>query len=431
MSEANNKFGKLLFYLLICSLSFTNLLNNSLVGTKIQVTELVFLAVMFYLLFNWKKLQISFLWNKSLLLSAGLLALAVAISSITANAWLEIVGFTYLIALAIATTLLLSILKITRQTIVNAFILLGVITAILGILGWCWYQFTDIYTPLVRSAETYYPYFGFIGRAQGFHLTPMMYIAVLTIPIFFGVYALTQQRFTNTHTLICAVLLIGAVLSLSKSILLIFLGLVYYFYRLYFPSKKLLVFGIIIPLFLILQVGTNFFVLNKDTLDHKPELFEYFNPQSTLFTIHDKAVFPTIYGHLKSTAFAMGIDHPLIGVGQNQFYHALYTYQESGIYPANFDLADPHCTYIGAFAELGLLGVMALLYFIFSVYRTKDLGVDDFQLIFKILFAIILIEGINADVLHFRHYWVLLGVWCWMLKTSSHTPNAMTRQINA
>ena len=75
---------------------------------------------------------------------------------------------------------------------------------------------------------------------------------------------------------------------------------------------------------------------------------------------------------------------------------------------------DPHSTYLGALAETGITGLLALVGFLLVVYAKltsiTSMKTDSRYLVFIILFTCFLIEAISTDIMNFRHFWVMLAV---------------------
>ena len=102
------------------------------------------------------------------------------------------------------------------------------------------------------------------------------------------------------------------------------------------------------------------------------------------------------------------------GLGAGKFNDFAHELKKNDAYPTHVPYPDPHSTYLGTVGENGLLGLIVLLGIIYFVikYSQKILNNQSANQsmlsCLPIIFIVIGIEAISTDVMHFRHYWILL-----------------------
>lgn len=130
------------------------------------------------------------------------------------------------------------------------------------------------------------------------------------------------------------------------------------------------------------------------------------------------AVLPTTYTYNKMASVDAIRSRWPMGVGpagQPAFAAAL---QAEGRYPAWIRLAplrEPHSTYLGSAAELGVFGVCALIGLMAGVAVAVMRGLLDPSTRLRwvplvVIGVILLLEATAADLLNTRHYWIWLAV---------------------
>lgn len=98
-----------------------------------------------------------------------------------------------------------------------------------------------------------------------------------------------------------------------------------------------------------------------------------------------------------------------------------------GRHPKTMWDADPHCTYTGTAAELGLVGILGLLAFasaliadVVALRRRSVAGHAVSALLAGALIAVG-VEAVTTDVMNFRHYWVAAAALASLAATASVT----------
>jgi hypothetical protein len=125
---------------------------------------------------------------------------------------------------------------------------------------------------------------------------------------------------------------------------------------------------------------------------------------------------PMSYGLLKRVALDAFARSPLLGVGLGQFHEATERAYRAGRLHKTYRAADPHCALLGRLAETGLLGGLSLaaLWLGFlartapSACRADPSGWAARTLLAGCIG--LLVNSLNADVMHFRFLWVALGL---------------------
>jgi hypothetical protein len=118
----------------------------------------------------------------------------------------------------------------------------------------------------------------------------------------------------------------------------------------------------------------------------------------------------TTYWHAKQVAWNAFVIAPLFGIGSGQFRTAANSsiatrFDEDAA--ASF-YQSPHSQYLGTLAERGILGAVALIALLWTLFRAAPgpLAADTLR---AALLGLALI-GLNADLFHARYVWLLAGL---------------------
>lgn len=344
------------------------------------------------------------------------------------KSWLEFSGLIYLILLfyIFQESLKRNYIEIGKL-LFKWFPISGAIAALIGIIGWILTQ-NGIHTQLANSTTTYYPYFGYIGRAKGFTTNPNMLMSILAICILLkSSEMLFKGKIAWKDWLILGILGLGAFLTFSKTLVVLAMGLIFVWMLAsnlggnlnFLPKLKRTPFawtGIIL-LFLFFNFGSHIAVFDKEKIDWDALIQKAYTEDEPFAEIQGKYLIATNYWINKRSSLIAGSRNIPFGVGpggQNEFVGQL---KEEGKYPKFFTNYDPHSTYFGAFGELGIVGFLALMALCFAVFKKLKqlLGVENQEgkaiaIGLAACFCYIAVEAITTDVMNFRHYWVLLAV---------------------
>lgn len=412
------KAFNILTILLIISTCFQNLLNLPYIGRKIQLTEFIFLLFVF--VFPYKSLK-KIKLTKSEKYTAGILIIYIlsniisAILSKNIYSMIEVAGRLYLICLFIILITFFNQFSVDemKKKIPGLFFFMGWFLSVFSLLGYALLIF-NIETPLL-SHYIEYPYLGTIYRLQGPTFTPTMLITILTCCLLLSLPGFQNLPYNKMlRNILFGIIILSTILTFSKTILIIFWGLGLWLIN---QSKKLNKFILWAPsLFLIILtiISTHFIFLKSGSGQYEKYKDRQFFTDRLLFTMGKTEVYETSYLSLKRIALEAGQSHFIFGVGPGLFNDEVEKRKVSGEASANMLSYDPHSTYLGAFAETGIFGFLALMAFLLFTYlpftSIQKMKTDPFYFALYLLLTAFLIEAISTDIMNFRHYWILMAI---------------------
>jgi len=405
-----------LIYLYILTIPF-QALGFRFMGLAIALPELVFLALaslaIMQIIRSRQKLWIDkldlfiFGWLASNILAgwhAGFDSIVVT----------EIIKTAYLIVLYIVLKWTITPLMIER--IVKVLVLSSVLAALAGIIGFG-LGYIGIVTPL--AIQRAFPYgIEVVIQAKGFTPTPNMLASIIMIGVLFHVQKLSMNLINSKRKdhLILLILLLGFMLTFSKTIVCLLIGIILVLYFNYKSTLaktwRLTSKTAAVTLFIVYILGTHFIIIEKDQ-DSEPLKGDYI-AGSALIETDNYSMYPSQYWALKEISLeAISQSFPWgLGLGKfNDFAHELKKYDA---YPTHVPYPDPHSMYFGTLAENGLLGLIVLggiIYFVVKYSRRilNNQSANQYMLAcLPSIFIVIGIEAIATDVMNFRHYWILL-----------------------
>ena len=122
-------------------------------------------------------------------------------------------------------------------------------------------------------------------------------------------------------------------------------------------------------------------------------------------------ILPSIYLTQKYVSLMAGCIYFPLGVGGNcHMEFAKYLYK-TGQIKANVTLT-PHSTYFGAFGELGILGLLCIVY-LYKELLSYSKQIMNFDLGYRWIYGAVLfiiISGLTIDNMNLRHQWILISV---------------------
>ncbi|HEV7231185.1 MAG TPA: O-antigen ligase family protein [Bacteroidia bacterium] len=298
----------------------------------------------------------------------------------------------------------------------NTFRLTGIVLLITSFIA---LGLFSLHSPTFLLDHYYdFPYTGSIVRLRAFTSSPTMLLLLLIFCFFFHLQAVSAKKeagFTD-HLLTLGYILAG-VLTFSKSILLLFFGIaLFYLIKLNAGTHKRYLLGFLYAItFCFLFLGTHFYPEKREA----PEIMQSiprgpYVADDIILQNKNTEIHTTIYFKLKELCFELGKHNLLTGCGPGNFRAELVKFQAKGLYQEGNPIYDPHSTLFGAFAETGIPGLLSLTAFLiccllFIVKNRKYLSIH-FGPIILIFAALISIELFSTDIMHIRHYWVLLGI---------------------
>ena len=415
----------------ILSLAFTRVFDFPVVGHRVQLPEIVFIGALFTILpaLKWKELRFSYFdWGCLLLIGMHLLA-ALRVGEL--KGVLEVVALVYLYLLSWSFRLL----PLEKGALTKAFKGLGVLAASLGIIGW-FLAALGVETALAWPTTTYYPYLGYIGRAEGFSGHPSMLMSILLTCILFTISSIkySQEKLRTYDLAILLIMLFGALLTFSKGLVLLCIGMILVWRPRPFSKCLNAIFRklVIALLFLFYLVATNVMVIKSDPTNLSKLKASSYILDQPFYSGEEISLVWTSYAMIKHATLEAIISHPFLGIGPGSFNEYLESQKKIGHFPSYFPNYDPHSTHLGLVAEIGLVGGGIWIFLLYISYHSLKKIPNEIAMnvVFIAVFLVFLMEGMNTDNLHFRHYWVVLGVAMGRLTNSDKEQNSLFNQAS-
>lgn len=430
-----DKSTKTLLLVYLLSLPFLAVWEFPVVGTKIQPPELFFLVLLVWVLIK-KPFKLGPLLPLDFLILLNLGAFALS-ALINRGNYLEIVGLVYLFSIYLFFSRFFWQRDHIKWTIKGLTYSAGLAT-LLGVIGFFAATIFHYDNAWSWSTDRYYPYLGYIGRARAWTTNPNMLFSFLAMVVLLQLGIWLKSRKINIEVKILMLLsAVGLVLTFSKMILAFFIAAMWVWHHSQKVKKRMvsiILFGMALFLFFTLQFGTHFLVTKADQTPWEELQRNAYSDAKPIITIHGHHLLRTNYSINKKAACQAGTTNFPFGVGPGKFNDFVAQQKQIGAYPSFFTNYDPHSTYFGAFAEIGLLGLITVLglftgvYFAWrkacKLYATASPWEQGFILGIGGCFILIAIEAISTDVLNFRHYWVVLGLLGMLLRNIIATKSA-------
>ena len=301
------------------------------------------------------------------------------------------------------------------ERMIKVIILSSLIAALTGIIG---YGLGHLGIDTTLSIIRPFPYsIENVTQAKGFTPTPNMLASIIMIGIFFQIHKIYNNRKLYTSNILLFVtLMIGFLVTFSKTIVCLLIGitLIWYFHNK--PKLSLTLQTVtkiaVAGLFIAYIFGTHFIIVEKDQ-DIELLKGDYIAGPALTETAY-YSIYPSQYWSLKEISIkAIGQSFPW-GLGSGKFNEYAHELKNNDLYPTHVPYPDPHSTYFGILAENGLLGLIALggiIFFVTIMSRNilKENSHDShFITCLPPIFITIAIEAVCTDVMNFRHYWILL-----------------------
>jgi O-antigen ligase len=425
--DKKDNIFNLLCFVLIASTFFTNLVHIRHFGTKLQLTEIVFFLLLPFIPYAkvWQYQVGNNLTFIKLVLVYLALDLTSSLLSHQTSAIAESLGRCYLFTVFLILSYQFSTFTIDglmeRVSYALIFSALGII--LLSAYGYLMLVFNRR-TPYLMFFDIY-PYFGRLYRLRGPTVFPSMLISLLSLLLVFvmGIFGHSKIK-KNNLAIILILLFVCAVLTLSKSILLVALCIVVFLLKRAGILNKATFIITAVFFTLLITFFTHVIIMKAGSAEEQTVLASHFTSDKVLYEFNGYQVLETGYLTLKRVEIKMAAEHPFFGVGTGNFNKRIHIYKQQGLFPKKFSDFDPHCTYLGALVENGIFAAIALLAIIFYIFRNflkrEDLLTNSILLAFFLIFLVFIIDGISTDILNFRHLWVFLAmVFVYMQKTKS------------
>ena len=393
---------------------FPRLLSLPGLPAQIQVTELLFPL----LLWSFRK-EITAELRRFPYLSAALLVYV--LTNFTSAMWagdagaiIEATGRAYLAAMVpiAAAHCRLYGFSETRNTWKAGTILVAAVCLVYYL--WVLAGGADPFYFTAKFAE--YPYLGSVYRLRG---TAPVYgmLYMLLLPGLWFAYEDAYRR--NARWWPVIVIALAGLLTLGKENLLFPIGLcLYHAGRAAGARPRWLLRLAAAGLSVFLLAGTHYLVERVGDELAEPG----YTAGPPVLTLGDYRLLETNYTVNKRAAVLLGLEHPWLGIGPGRFAQATEALVATGDYPAHFVRFDPHSAWTGAFAETGLLGLLALLLVVVGVAHygpAAPLGS------LGVILLLFLLTSIFKDVMNFRGVWLVVGGYL-----ANHTTFKQTLSIS-
>lgn len=409
--------------LLIFSLCFPFLLAPPFIlRGLVQVPEIIF-GIYFIAFAVKKKWWGGSFGNRNLLdwgLAVYLLTMALAcICKLQWACWVELIKIAYLFLLYQVLKVVLSE-KEDISPFIDFFIYGALVAGSIGILGWLLSQF-QIPNRFAFPTSVYYPYLGYVGRAIGPAQTPTMLSSILATALFLQFSRLRKNNGWIQHFIFLTILMALA-LTFSK-IIALFLAMLMVLLSTGVAGFSKKVLKILAPLMIIFfLLGTHWVLLPKGkAVDHFDNTQGLYMPYPARAKIGHLELFETSYFLYKRAALVAGIQNLPCGAGPGNFRKFLVKNDWGDGPYAQFyknNPGEPHSTYFGAFAEMGAIGVIAVLILFLIVFNngyrlirsSVQQGSATFYRALGVGLLFFCFLAITTDITNFRHFWFLLAL---------------------
>ncbi len=411
----------LLLILLISVQGFNSLLKFPVIGSKLQPFEIMSLVICLIAIFKWIKFSDLFTWT-ILDISLALHILAIQISlafNYSETAMFESLGSIYLFTLYFILSRLFLHLKTEQVQIIlkKGYFLSIIFTLASAVVGYFAYRMIN--TSSYVLVYPGYPYFGDVVRLSGFASSPNVLLSVLFVSCVIFFYL---NKKIPIPLLVACILI--AVFTLAKELFIYSVGIIYIYFTLYknkSAGKVIILQYIFVS---IIYISLFYFVFDLSRVNNSTNQNELIVGREALFEKVIVTAYPTTYYYLARAETDVIRETFPIGCGKGNFLPLINTYQTAGKYPAGMWTNEPHDVYLGAIAELGLLGLLAGLLFVYSIYyqfKKINTGNDEYKKFVMLLFLILIlwsIESTGLGTLQLRHYWLLLAIfnYFWLRK---------------
>jgi hypothetical protein len=415
--ESLVKIVEILFSIYLLALGWVNFIRLPILDTRIQITEIVFLPLLIgvaFLLFD-KKIKIGRL---NLLDKSVLVYLLAVFISILKNAapfsMLEFLGIAYLATFYFFFKWFLQFRDELFKKIpdfIPYIVLFASLPAIVGSLM----AFFGSGNYLV-SWYPDYPYLGDIFRARGFMQSPNLLFNILAC--FFLLNLL--WGFNKKQVWIWILAGITAVLTFAKSWLILMAALLLYFsFKVKFFNKWFLR-SLSVLLLVLFSLGTYILVKSGDAC-YLDENIPTHRAANAFYSTDDFCLVESSYAILHKLEIKEGQNYLPFGVGPGNFIRYVDDWKQKGIYPSHLEAFEAHSTLFGTYIELGIPGLIALVFFIFAILSPLFKMNARYKMVFIPLFLFMCFEAIFNDANTFRHYWVILAILSYLSTNQDKT----------
>ncbi len=402
---------------------------------KIQLPEFVFLLIfpifVWFFIKNKKFRQITLIPLDYAIFCYWLLFIVVAICAKHPSALKEIAILSYLILVYALFNFFLPKGKRLQSFIIRLFTNLGILNAIIGIVGWLDFRYSHFYWTNGWKPSVYYPYLGQIGRAAAFSPTPGMLASLLGCCFLIKwSEVLHKETVAKKDWLILLLIFTGVFLTFAKTMVILFSVLVLVLgwskKETFSPFQKTTLKIVALGSFLIWLLGTHILVVPATSKDWN-QLTEVFTVATPFAKIGNWHLVETNYSINKRSAVLVGCRFFPLGVGPSEYEAYINVLRAEGLFPSTLPNYDPHCIYTGTFAEIGFIAVLILCWVAFILIKEIKQLLQTPQhpnqvLVIGIVACILLaaLDGISADIRNARYYWILFAIFAFLIRKNKN-----------
>lgn len=392
-------------------------------GDKLQYCDLAFVPLFVIFIITALKSKSKIMRDKSWFLPVAL-ALASSLSLFHSpykkEVYYDTLGLFYLVALFFV----IAGLAKDRKMLIRADTILSISGALVSLLGIIFFTFYNFYnmkwlSPFMyaRVTDTQTALLPF-RRSASLLTLPEMFVNFSLLSLASLFILLDKQRTTRAKAIVglsVAVVISATFLAFGRSsigLMLLCCAVTFRFRKKNIASYCLFTLCVILFFFLFISAAILWFYTIAPS--------SFFIDNSGIAHLLFNTKWDTRY-YLAKAGLIMGNSHPWLGSGlgsfTNHFSAFLSPYDLSSLAarrgePIESLRIDPHSLYFGAIAEIGWLGLLILLSFLFSVLRRLQKGMKGEYACYVFFFAIagFLINGLFVDVLSMRSLWLALSL---------------------
>ena len=301
------------------------------------------------------------------------------------------------------------------RTVGTGLVLAGTIPAVAGLVYFIALRVTGAPPWQPIGEVMVLPYLGDTLRLRALAVTPAMFACVLTAAVPFAITRCGLDR-ARAWCAWAVVMLVAAVLTFSHVVA----GLAVAVLIAAWPSiaawtRRLAIAGVVL-LVLVMNFAatismTSIAIGDIGFVDSAK--YQYAVGQGHT-QIGDVAITYNVmsYARIKQVAWRAFVDHPVAGIGLDQFHIATERAYVEGRLTASYREIDPHSTLLGRLAESGIIGGITLL-LLWAAWalmaRDAVRGGDAIAVAAAAALAGLIVSSLNADIMNFRFVWVLAG----------------------
>lgn len=407
---------KLLIYitLLLCSSVFTRVLNIPHFFNRIELFELIFLALFIRLFYKVSLSQIKEYLSPAspldwtLVVSLGVFTMNVVIN-ISRSALFDLLSLYYLFIVYLVLSRL-HYFKIQFTDLIPAFKNALWCNAILCTIGIICLLFFNIENFMLDKYVNY-PYLGTVYRLRGISYSNNILVSLVFIYLLFMI---VQTKFSNWDRLLIFLSFVIIIFTFAKeqiyAYLCIFLFLVLSKNWMQVPKN---IIKFLLPLFFIFCVFLTHFTICQENC-----FMQTWSVGPAMYELGDGLYLrPTGYYYLLVAEFYCFKLYPFFGVGLGNFEHFLM-YKKLGVgsvYPDFIPNMPPHSIYSGLMAEMGLSSFIFFIGFIIAIIKTYTVFKTEKKQIYYALsiciFIFLVFQGIGCSgFLYARHHIIGLAM---------------------